>query len=69
MTVEDIMSGLVSPSRTSERGGKGDCVKQGGGEEGERERDRSWGCDYATDVDVEVDTQRCRESDFALQAW
>jgi hypothetical protein len=28
--------GLVCPSRTSERGGKGDCVKEGGGEEGER---------------------------------
>jgi hypothetical protein len=24
---------LVCPSRTSERGGKGDCVKEGGGEE------------------------------------
>ena len=32
---------LVCPSRTSERGGKGDCVKEGGGlgEEGERERE------------------------------
>ena len=28
--------GLVCPSRTSERGGKGDCVKEGGEEEGER---------------------------------
>jgi hypothetical protein len=25
-------------SRTIERGGKGDCLKEGGGEEGERER-------------------------------
>ena len=31
--------GLVCPSRTSERGGEGDCVKEGGGEEGERERE------------------------------
>ena len=28
---------LVCPSRTSERGGEGDCVKEGGGGEGERE--------------------------------
>jgi hypothetical protein len=28
--------GVVCPSRTSERGGEGDCVKEGGGEEGER---------------------------------
>jgi hypothetical protein len=31
---------LVCPSRTSERGGEGYCVKGGGGEEGERERER-----------------------------
>jgi hypothetical protein len=30
------LCGLVCPSRTSERGGKGDCVKEGGGEEGRR---------------------------------
>ena len=32
---------LVCPSRTSERGGEGYCVKEGGGEEGDRERDRA----------------------------
>ncbi len=32
---------LFCPSRTSERGGEGDCVKEGGGEEGERQRDRA----------------------------
>ena len=32
---------LVCPSRTSERGGEGCCVKEGGGEEGERERERA----------------------------
>ena len=32
------LCGLVCPSRTSERGGEGYCVKEGGGEEGERER-------------------------------
>ena len=32
---------LVCPSRTSERGGEGDCVKEGGGEEGEREREHA----------------------------
>ena len=30
------LSGLVCPSRTSERGGEGYCVKGGGGGEGER---------------------------------
>ena len=32
---------LVCPSRTSECGGEGYCVKEGGGEEGDRERDRA----------------------------
>jgi hypothetical protein len=38
-----LSTGLVCPSRTSERGGKGDCVKEGGGEEGKRERKRALG--------------------------
>jgi hypothetical protein len=33
--------GLVCPSQTSERGGEGDCVKEGGGEEGGLERERA----------------------------
>ena len=37
------LCGLVCPSRTSERGGEGDCVKEGGGGEGQRERDRALG--------------------------
>ena len=37
------LSGLVCPSRTSERGEEGDCVKEGGGEEGEREMERALG--------------------------
>ena len=37
------LCGLVCPSRTSERGGEGDCVKGGEGEEGERERERALG--------------------------
>jgi hypothetical protein len=37
------LCGLVCPSRTSERGGEGDCVKEGGGGEGERERERTLG--------------------------
>jgi hypothetical protein len=37
------LCGLVCPSRTSERGGEGDCVKEGGGEEGKRERERAGG--------------------------
>ena len=44
------------PSRTSERGGEGYCVKEGGGEEGERERGSVQGrCDYTTALDIEVD--------------
>ncbi len=39
-TTSQGLCGLVCPSRTSERGGEGDCVKEGGGEEGERERER-----------------------------
>ena len=35
------LCGLVCPSRTSERGGEGYCVKEGGREEGERERERA----------------------------
>jgi hypothetical protein len=35
--------GLVCPSRTSERGGEGDCVKEGGGGGGEREMQRELG--------------------------
>ena len=40
-TTSQGLCGLVCPSRTSERGGKGDCVKEGGEEEGERERSRA----------------------------
>ncbi len=32
---------LVCPSCTNERWGEGYCVKEGGGEEGERERERA----------------------------
>ena len=35
------LCGLVCPSRTSERGGEGDCVKEEGGGEGECERERA----------------------------
>ena len=35
-------------SRTSERAGEGDCVKEGEGEEGERERERALGPQAAT---------------------
>ena len=49
---------LVCPLRTNERGGEGYCVKGGGEEEGERERERAGrdrGCDYTTALDIEVD--------------
>jgi hypothetical protein len=35
------LCGLDCPSRTSERGGEGDCVKEGGGGEGKCERERA----------------------------
>jgi hypothetical protein len=37
------LCGLGCPSRTGERGGEGDCVKEGGGGEGECERERERG--------------------------
>ena len=37
------LCGLGCPSRTSERGGEGDYVKEGGGGERERERERALG--------------------------
>jgi hypothetical protein len=65
------LCGLVCVSRTSERGGEGDCVKEGGGGEGERERVRALGLLLCHSLDIEVDPQRrcfgCCESDFALQ--
>ena len=40
-TTSRDLCGLVWPSRISERGGKGDCVKEGGGEVGERVKERA----------------------------
>jgi hypothetical protein len=40
-TTSRCLCGLVCPSRTSERGGEGDCVKEGGEEEGKCERERA----------------------------
>ena len=37
------LSGLVRALHTSERGGEGDCVKEGGGREGDREKERALG--------------------------
>ena len=42
-TTSQGLCGLVCPSLISERGGEGDCVKEGEGEEGERERERALG--------------------------
>jgi hypothetical protein len=65
------LCGLVCPSRTSERGGEGDCVKEEGEEKGSARGSVHWGSYYATSLDIEVDPQRrcfgCRESDYALQ--
>jgi hypothetical protein len=49
--------GLGCPSRTSERGGEGDSVKEGGGGEGERELEGAavhWGCYYAITHDLRL---------------
>jgi hypothetical protein len=65
------LSGLVCPSRTCERGGEGDCVKEGRGGEGGREKERALGLLLCHSPDIEVDPQcrlfGCRESDFAHQ--
>jgi hypothetical protein len=65
------LCGLGCPSRTSERWGEGDCVKEGGGGEGKCERERASGY-HTTSLDIEVDPQDCNfgssKSDFALQA-
>ena len=53
-TTSRDLCGLVCPSRTSERGGEGNCVKEGGGEEGQRERKRAGGCDYANRLNIQV---------------
>jgi hypothetical protein len=45
------LRGLVCPSRTSELGGEGHCVKEGGSARGSVH----WGCNYATTLDIEVD--------------
>ena len=66
---------FICPSRTNERGGEEDCVKEGGGGEGERDRERALGlllCQSALDIQKsEVDPQHScfggRDSDFALQ--
>ena len=49
------LCGLVCPSRTSERGGEGYCVKGGGEEEGEHERERAGRVRLTTALDIEVD--------------
>jgi hypothetical protein len=68
-----VLCGLVCPSRTSERGGEGDCVKEGG----RRREVREGACIGAATMlqpwlDIEVDPQHCclgsLKSDFALQA-
>ena len=67
------LRGLVCPSRTSERGGEGDCVcEKKEGEKGSARGSVHWSSYDATSLDIEVDPQRCRfdscKSDFALQA-
>jgi hypothetical protein len=51
------LCGLVGPSRTSERGREGDCVKEGGGGAGKCvtkcERERALDLHDATSLDIE----------------
>jgi hypothetical protein len=69
------LCGLVCSSRTRERGGEGDCVKEGGKvyreEKGSARGSVHWSGYDATALEVEVDPQRCRfgsrKSDFDLQ--
>ena len=49
------LCGLVCPSRTSERRGEGYCVKEGGGEEGECERERAGEVRLYYNLGYEVD--------------
>jgi hypothetical protein len=56
------LCGLICPSRTSERGGEGDCVKEGGGEEGKCERERAL-------ERLRVDPQRCRFGSRKSDCW
>jgi hypothetical protein len=67
-TMSRGLCGLVCPSRTSERGGEGDCVKEGfafvsvrtikkhhhqeGEGKGSARGSVHWGCDYATALGV-----------------
>ena len=53
-TTRDLC-GLVCPSRTSDRGGEGDCVKEGGKKKGSARGSVHWGSDYATALDTKVD--------------
>ncbi len=48
------LSGLVCPSRTSERGGEGHCVKEGGGGEGERQKERALWLPLRHNPDIKV---------------
>ena len=67
------LCGLVCPSLSSDGGGGGDCVKEGGGEvkkKGSARWSVHWDCYYATALDIEVDPQ-CRrfgrrEADFRV---
>ena len=52
------LCGLVCPSRISERGGEGYCVKEGGGEEGERV---SYGCSNNENEDSEISRKGGRD--------
>jgi hypothetical protein len=52
------LCGLVCPSRTSERGGEGDCVKEGGEKKGSARGSVHWSGYDTTALDIEVDPQR-----------
>jgi hypothetical protein len=53
------LCGLGCPSRTSERGGEGDCVKGGWGGEGKCERELHWSGYDTKALDIEVSVMVC----------
>ena len=50
-TTSRDLCGLICPSRAGERGGEGDCVKEGGEEDGGRETGRRLGLRLAAAAD------------------
>jgi hypothetical protein len=65
------LCGLDCQSRTSEHGGEGDCVKEGGEEKGSARGIVHWSCYDTTALDIEVDPQLCTfgSSKLLFRPW